>query len=78
MPYSDAKRKKIKTFISEKELTCPVCNSTNFNIFGDDLCEVATVDVVTGISNLVYKGMVGTSCTSCGHILFFDPAKVLE
>jgi hypothetical protein len=78
MPFSDAQRKKILTFISKKELNGYICGSANFYIFGDDMCEVATVDVVTGISNLVYKGMVGVSCTSCGHILFFDPAKVLE
>jgi hypothetical protein len=78
MPFSQEQRNRIKTFISTRQLKCHVCGASGFHIFGDDMCEVATVDVITGISNLVYKGMVGISCTSCGHILFFDPPKVLD
>ncbi|MBR9997732.1 MAG: hypothetical protein KFF73_02120 [Cyclobacteriaceae bacterium] len=53
MPYSQKPRNKIKTVIGNRQLKCHVFNASSFHIFGDDVCQVATVDVVTGISNQV-------------------------
>jgi len=78
MPYSGDRGRNIKKFIVRMDLKCQMNNETRFRISANDLCQAAALNAVTGISNLMYKIMVGICRISVGYNHFSNPGIVIE